>query len=100
MSIPHRSAEGTSGRPPDGAYFTINHQILNRSSPEPDPSLWFSREAGETPPTLSDGTPMCFGVIKEWWSGAPSPQITSKIQRRIIYMGGDPPPLRISICAL
>jgi hypothetical protein len=82
--------------PPDGAHFAINRQILN--DPTPDAPTTVLPGGYEARPVILGGeVPISADAINKWWPGAPSPQVASKLQRRIMR-GGNPLPVNIAIC--
>lgn len=82
--------------PPAGVPFPINHQILNNPSPGCSPVLLPGGYEAR-PVVLGREIPLAFDMDREWWPTAPSPQVASKLKRRIIR-GGNHLPINIAIC--
>jgi len=82
--------------PPDGVQFAINHKILNNPSPDAPPVV-FPGGYEARAVILGEEIPVSVDMDKKWWPGAPSPQVASKLKRRIIR-GGNPLPVNIAIC--
>lgn len=82
--------------PPDGVHFAINHQILNHPSPD-SPPVVLPGGYEARPVILGDEIPLSVNMDKRWWPNAPSPQVASKLKRRIIR-GVNHLPINIAIC--